>query len=82
MPFFVYILYSMTYDRFYVGQTQDINERLKRHNNGYEDATSPYIPWELRCCIEKENRSEAMILERKLKNMNREKLWLFISKYG
>ena len=82
MPFFVYILYSIKHDRFYIGQTQDVTDRLSRHNNGYEHATSPYVPWEIRCFIEKESRAEAMALEKKLKNLNREKLLLFISKYG
>ena len=82
MSFFVYIIYSETFDRFYIGQTESIDERLNRHNQGYEKATSPFTPWALRCCIEKESRSEAMILEKKLKNLNREKLLVFISKYG
>jgi putative endonuclease len=82
MAYFIYILYSESFDRFYIGQSQNVNERLGRHNKGYEAATSPFIPWELRCCIQKESRSEAMILERKLKNLNREKLLAFILKYG
>ena len=27
--------------------TTDINARIKRHNNGYERTTKPYIPFEL-----------------------------------
>ena len=82
MAFYVYILYSDRYDRFYIGQTEDIDARLYRHNNGYEKATSPYIPWKLTCCIEKATRSETVLLEKKLKNLNREKLLAFIAKYG
>jgi len=82
MPFFVYIIYSKSHDKFYVGQTDDFPNRLYRHNNGYESATKPYVPWELTCLIEKTTRSEAIILERKIKNLNRVKLLEFISKYG
>jgi len=82
MTFFVYIIYSKAHDRFYIGQTDDFSNRLYRHNNGYESATKPYRPWELKCVIEKATRSEAMILERKIKNLNRIKLLEFISKYG
>ena len=78
----VYVLYSPGYDRHYIGQTQDVIQRLKRHNSGYEKATSPYVPWMLVCKIEKPNRGEAMILEKKLKNLNRERLLAFIDKYG
>ncbi|MFW2478369.1 MAG: GIY-YIG nuclease family protein, partial [Sediminibacterium sp.] len=53
-----------------------------RHNSGYESATSPYIPWVLVCLIEKPTRSEAMLLEKKLKNLNRQRLLAFIEKYS
>ncbi|HRP16426.1 MAG TPA: GIY-YIG nuclease family protein [Ginsengibacter sp.] len=80
--FDVYILYSQKFDRYYIGQTGDIAERLKRHNAGYEKATSPYVPWILICKIEKTSRREAIILEKKLKNLNRKRLIAFIQKYG
>ena len=82
MPYYVYILYSTQFDRFYIGQTQDTTIRLQRHNTGLEKATSPYIPWEIKCVIEKATRSESMILERKIKNLNREKLLRFIDKFS
>jgi putative endonuclease len=82
MVFFVYILYSEGFDRYYIGQTSDISSRLIGHNAGYESSTSPYAPWTLVCCVVKPNRGEAMILERKLKNLNRIKLEQFINKYG
>jgi predicted GIY-YIG superfamily endonuclease len=31
MPFYVYILYSAAADKYYVGQTEDIENRLFRH---------------------------------------------------
>ena len=46
-----------------------------------ESSTSPYVPWELILTIAKESRSEAMILEKKLKNLNSEDLIKFIIKY-
>lgn len=82
MPYHVYILYSAGHDRYYIGQTDDIANRLHRHNSGYERATKPFTPWVLRCAIAKPTRGEAMILEKKLKNLNREKLLAFIGKYG
>ncbi len=70
MPFYVYIIYSPDFDKFYIGQTNDFNERLKRHNRGFEKSTAPYKPWILKFYVEKHNRSEAMVLEQKLKNLN------------
>jgi putative endonuclease len=46
-----------------------------------EAATSRYAPWTLVLMIEKSNRSEAVVLEKKLKNLNRQKLLTFIQKY-
>jgi putative endonuclease len=78
----VYVLYSEVHDKYYIGQTQDVSMRLTRHNSGLEKFTSPYIPWILKCVIEKQTRGEAMILEKKLKNLNRQKLLKFIAKYS
>lgn len=82
MHYFVYILYAKSTHKYYKGQTNDIDARIKRHDNGQEKFTKPGVPWELVLLIEKENRSQAMILEKKLKNMNRDKLEGFIMKYG
>ena len=82
MPYFVYILHSVKFDRYYIGQTQDMQVRISRHNKGLESFTKPFAPWEIKCVIEKESRSEAMALEKKLKNLNRDRLLKFIEKYS
>jgi len=55
-----YILYSKRLDRYYVGHTGDLPNRLKAHNQGLARSTKGGIPWEL---VYKESyltRSEAM----------------------
>ncbi len=64
---FVYILYSEKRSRYYVGQTTDIVKRLKRHNLGVVPSTKGGTPWELVLQIEVTSRSEAIILERRIK---------------
>ncbi|MBK8142758.1 MAG: GIY-YIG nuclease family protein [Chitinophagaceae bacterium] len=81
MKYYVYIIFSNGHNKYYIGQTQNIEVRLARHNHAFEKATSPYIPWEVVCIIEKDSRSQALILEKKLKNLNRVKLVSFINKY-
>ncbi len=81
MSYFVYILYSNSIDSFYKGQTNDISQRLLRHNAGYEKYTQKGIPWILIWTKNFETRSEAVILEAKLKNLSKSKLKSFISKY-
>ena len=64
---FVYILYSEKSSRYYVGHTADIDKRLKRHNSGVVPSTRGGIPWVLVLQLEVSTRSEAMILENKIK---------------
>ena len=64
---FVYILFSEKRSRYYVGQTADINKRLKRHNEGFVPSTRGGIPWKLVLQIHVDSRSEAMQLEKRIK---------------
>jgi putative endonuclease len=71
--FFVYILYSADFDKYYIGQTNDIKKRLSRHNNGSVKSTKPYQPW-LLAYTEKFNiRAEAMNREKYLKSLKSKK---------
>ena len=79
--FYTYILYSKRFNRFYIGQSQDLKIRLAFHNEGHVKSTKVFVPWEIVGFIEKESRSDATILERKLKNLNSEDLKKFILKY-
>ena len=79
--YYVYVLYSEKAGRYYIGQTVDLRSRIERHNSGIEHSTKPYLPWKLVCSIAKTTRGDAMILERKLKNLNSEDLRKFIEKY-
>ena len=63
----VYILYSNTSLRYYVGQTSDIDQRLERHNQGRVKSTKYGIPWEIVLQLDVSTRSEAMILEKQIK---------------
>ena len=67
--FFVYILYSSNYERYYVGQTNDLSDRLRRHNSGYVRSTKYYAPWELVYFEEFETRAQAMKRESALKGL-------------
>ena len=69
MPLFsVYIIYSSTLDKYYVGYTIGIEKRLVEHNNGISSFTSSAIDWELKWAKEFESREEAMKEEKKIKS--------------
>jgi len=82
MNYFVYILYSEGSQKYYVGQTNNLQDRISRHNKGHNESTKPYRPWTLLFAIEKNSRSEAVILEKKLKNLSKLKLSEFIKKHS
>ncbi len=44
--FFTYILYSINYDRFYIGHCENLEMRLQRHNQKIVASTKNYVPWE------------------------------------
>ena len=67
---------------YYIGQTNSLSDRIKRHNQGYERFTRKYRPWTLFCSINKSARSDAVILERKLKNLSKSRLRVFITRYA
>lgn len=64
MDYHVYILYSKSLDRYYVGSSGDINDRLSRHNAGCSKSTKAGIPWELTYTQAFETR--AMAVQREL----------------
>ncbi len=66
--FYVYVLYSPQFDRIYIGQTDNIGNRLERHNSGKVKSTNAYMPWELVHYEKFATRSEAMKREKELKS--------------
>jgi putative endonuclease len=67
MEICVYAIRSKIDGRIYVGQTNNVDKRLKQHNAGKTVSTRPYKPWEI---IHKENfpnRIEARKREKFLK---------------
>jgi len=66
---YVYILYSPGSDKYYVGQTADVSQRLQYHNElSTKSYTSRHRPWELRAVLEVPSRGLAMRLERHIKS--------------
>jgi len=81
MECFVYILQSQKNGSFYKGSTDNLLRRFNQHNNGKDFATRRFLPWNLVWYTTKDNRPEAVTLERKLKNLSVKRTIEFISKY-
>ena len=63
----VYILFSPTLKKYYVGSTLHLTIRLEEHNRGKSPFTKKGMPWNLIHHIECENHKEAVQLENKIK---------------
>ncbi len=74
----VYILKSQKDGRLYIGQTQNLDHRLSYHNNGRAKYSKNFAPWSLLYSKTCNSRSEAIILERKIKRLkSREDILVF-----
>ncbi len=47
MTYYVYILRSDSKNRYYIGHTNNLENRLKRHNQGKNKSTKQGMPWEI-----------------------------------
>lgn len=65
--------------KHYVGQTNNIDDRLFRHNAGREKFTKTGVPWELVWKKEVLTRSEAMKLEKQIKDRGAKR---YLEKFG
>jgi predicted GIY-YIG superfamily endonuclease len=66
--FYVYILQSVQMpERFYVGFTEDLKARLKKHNAGEVPHTSKLKPWHIRTAVAFTDRQRAAEFEKYLK---------------
>jgi putative endonuclease len=68
MKYKVYVLYSESLHRYYVGSTQNLEERIQRHNTGRSNYTSKGIPWKLIRYFERDSRADAVQLEKRIKS--------------
>jgi putative endonuclease len=67
MRFSVYILESLKDGSYYVGSTNNLEDRFKRHNLGRVAYTKPKRPWKLVYSEEHPNRSNAVKREYEIK---------------
>jgi putative endonuclease len=65
--YYLYILESENDGGFYIGQTQNLSDRLLSHNSGKNISTKSRRPWKLYFSKAYETRSEAYRVEQLLK---------------
>ncbi|MCB9230334.1 MAG: GIY-YIG nuclease family protein [Bacteroidia bacterium] len=81
--FFLYIIFSPSRDKFYIGITDDLSRRLEEHNSGIRNQfTKSGIPWVLQIAFELPDRRTATQLELKFKKSKNRGIveWVVASK--
>ena len=72
--FYIYILHSKKFNKYYTGITEQIDRRLKEHNQGQVKSTKPYLSWRLiyyEACL---NKNDALRREKYLKTTQGQRL--------
>jgi len=64
----VYVLKSTLNNKYYIGSTSNISQRIINHNAGFSRWTKHGIPWIMVYSEEYLTRSEALIREKKIKS--------------
>jgi len=74
--FYIYILYSPSSDKYYIGYTNNYTRRIVEHNSSNRETyTSKHRPWVLKAVFECSNSEAAAIsIERYIKRQKSRKL--------
>ena len=64
----IYAIQSLYKNYIYVGLTSELENRIHRHNSGYEKTTKPYRPFNVIYTEIAENRESARLREKFLKS--------------
>jgi len=67
MSYFVYILKSQSYSKYYVGMSDNPQRRLSEHNQGKVTATKHYRPYQIVLIEEFPDRQKAHFREKYFK---------------
>ncbi|MGF1556570.1 GIY-YIG nuclease family protein [Paucihalobacter sp.] len=75
MKYFIYILYARSVDKFYVGESPDVAQRLSLHENHHFKRAFTKIAddWEIKLEFQCQNREDALFLEKFIKRMKSKK---------
>jgi len=83
MTHFVYIIYSRSANKFYIGETAHLQQRIRQHKSGHykHASTKSANDWDLFLQIECESRTQALRIERHIKKMKSRKYFENMAKY-
>ena len=65
--YYFYILYSKQINKFYTGYTNNLEERLRKHNSNHKGFTGKANDWIIVYFEEFDNKTDAYAREREIK---------------
>ncbi|MDB5132407.1 MAG: hypothetical protein JWR02_2156 [Mucilaginibacter sp.] len=65
--YFVYILYSVTKGKYYIGSCEDVNKRVVKHNTNHSGFTGKTGDWTIKWREEHAGKAEALKREKQIK---------------
>ncbi len=68
MKYYCYIIYSTKLDKYYIGSTNNVEGRLRRHNSSNTGFTSTGKPWVIKYWEKFDNKTDAVKREFQLKS--------------
>ncbi|MGB8191802.1 MAG: GIY-YIG nuclease family protein [Chitinophagaceae bacterium] len=68
MPYSVYILYSSSLDKYYVGSSENPQERLRKHNTDHKGFTGKFKDWNIKYQEVHITKKNALKRERQIKS--------------
>lgn len=71
---YLYILYSHGLDQYYSGHSNNVDQRLEKHNAGKSRATYRGVPWVMKRIIEFPTKRQAIQAENWIKRMKSRKV--------
>jgi putative endonuclease len=72
--YFTYILFSVSRNRYYIGSTSNLNERLLKHNTGHKGFTGKTMDWELKWFESFDTKRSSFQREKQIKSWKSRKM--------
>ena len=65
---YVYVLKSKMFNKYYTGCTKNLQRRIQEHNTGFTSSVKKYIPYELVYFEKYDNQEESYEREKQIKS--------------
>ena len=78
----VYILYSEKNKKYYIGHTNDIDDRMRRHNRGLVKSTKSGCPWKIIYTEDFDSKNDAYRREFQIKSYKKGEAFKNLIKHG